>query len=238
MKIALFFATAAIASMGSAQVVAKGSSYLLRYQYTPGKTYTILVKTASTVVGLGLDPRTGQKSDKPISQNVDIPIKIKVVSVKGEIATLAVTVTPMGPKGKGGEPQTNQVQVNRRGQIVGNKEASLDNIGMFLYPEKAIGIGATWEGTATAASGGMPAMTVKTTYTFAGVKSVNGKKYAVITAKGKSTGFMTADVVSNYQVAAGDGFLLHSTTNLKGTMANPQTKKPLSLTVKATMNRG
>jgi hypothetical protein len=108
-----------------------------------------------------------------------------VTDVKGDIYTVKYSIgSIMGQK-----PVDVTVKMNSSGKIVGGSAGGqmIQGRGSAQLPTKPVKIGETWTQTVDQASG-VGKMKVTSTYTFKGLKTVNGRQVADIGIKVKSSG--------------------------------------------------
>lgn len=211
-----------LAGTSFGQISKNGDKYVLRYKFTKGATFKYQLNATSA----------GSMGGKPISQNTTIGISIKVKEVKGDNATLTVGATPQG----GTAAQTQTVQTNTRGKLVGDSAATASNLGIFLYPDKAVKIGETWTSTSSAATQGMNVKTTAT-YKLTGFKTVGGKQLAIIVATGTASSIFSMNFTTTYLIGMSDGWLVSSTSKMTASLPSGDPKKPGKMTVSATMKR-
>lgn len=201
----ILFAGLALASVAGAQaqVTKQGQNYLFRYKYAKGKSFTTNISATTSVTGIEL-PK-GQKA----SDTQNLKVVVNVTDFAKDIATLKVTVSQ---NGKSEAPQT--IKSNTRGKVTGANDAG-NNIGVFIYPEKAIPVGHKWNAK-TSMKQGQVTIATDTNYVFKGFKDLNGKKYAYIEATGVANSIVKMDFKTTYYVDMVDGFVHTSTTNMTG----------------------
>jgi hypothetical protein len=200
-------------------VVKKGDKYDFRLALKKGMVYTIRITTSV--------PMPGQS--KPME--VDIVTTSRVLDKKGDIATVEVTNS-----GQifGGTGKPTIVQMNSRGTVV--KGNVMSNQGV-LVPPRPIKIGEKWSGSnGIGTPAGMGSSNA--TFTFTGIKTINGKQYAVINVASIVTGAIKANLSGTSYVSMTDGLLSNSALTANMDQVNPETKKVVrnKLKIKVTRN--
>jgi hypothetical protein len=155
-----------LAASSSAQVTKQGANYLLRVKYKPGQV--LKYSTVSTMSGMqGAQP-----------SKVNMPLVMKVGKVENAVANLNVTV---GPVTLGGNElmgaQTMEMQVNNTNQAKSGKNSSLTGAQLPLKPIK---VGQTWTNVAPVPDITGANKSMRATYKFQGLKTINGKSMAMI----------------------------------------------------------
>jgi hypothetical protein len=183
MKKLLLLTGLGLVCIAPAQITKNGNSYLMRMKYKAGSTFSYSV--VSTLGGLN-----NKSTNKPVT--ISLPMIWKVVSVTNGVATVDTTV---GPVTMGGEsmmqPTKNRIQVDAKGKVIG--QAGAGQQVTPALPEKAVRIGQSWSASAPIELPMQGQSKVNATYTFKGLKTVNGKpmvELGVVTtgkAKGKGT---------------------------------------------------
>jgi hypothetical protein len=211
-----------IPAVSSAQIKkVAGGAYLMRLKFTKGQT-NHLELTESIV---GLPPNVGGAgADGKL--NVVMQSKSTVQSVTNGNATMLVSIGPTTLNGKtqGATSPLKSVTIDSTGHPVGSAKGQGQGFGAKL-PEKPVKVGDSWSAplpVAGAAGGGGSA-----TFTFKGIKNVDGKQVAVILMS-----------VKNPQIKSGTGTLYLTVADgavYKGSITlntvNPQTGSPMTMTV-------
>lgn len=219
---------AGAASPGQAQISAQGGSYLFRMKFVPNAKASYSMNVTSPM------------AKQPISMSMSTLVK----SVAGSTATVQYTINfPAGMMGgnQKPKPQVQDIKIDTRGRLVSPGAAGMGEIGNIQFPEKAIRVGQTWSGSATANGGpGMPPVKLTTTYKFVGLKSEGGFPVAAIavTMKGGNAQFKT-NGTGTVHLRVADGSLqssrMNSTTTV--TMSNNPNSKPMTFNSTMTMTR-
>ena len=176
-----------------AQVKKEGSKYLFRIKWQKGKKYSYNMTTSTTMPG----------ADKPMAQNASYTMLVK--SVANGTATIETTTNGMG------QTSSQTMKVDNRGKTVEVQGANGFSNEFAQFPANAVGIGDKW----TVNSSPMQGMSVKSTNTLKGFKTINGKQYAHInsqmTISGQFGGTGSADTL----IDMADGMNLRSTIGMK-----------------------
>ena len=214
---------AMIPAAASAQIKkVSGGAYLMRLKFTKGQTIHLELSESLS----GLPPNVGG-STADGKMSVVMQSKSTVQSVTNGAATMIVVVGPTTINGKTQNTTSppKSVTVDSMGHPVGATKGSSQGFGTRL-PEKAVKVGDSWSaplpvGGATGSTGG------SATYTFKGIKNVDGKQVAVIVMS-----------IKNPQIKSGGGTLYLTVADgamYKGSLTlntiNPQTGAPMTMTV-------
>lgn len=214
-----------IPSLASAQIKkVSGGAYLMRLKYTKGQVSHMELTTAITGMPPGQGGATADGKMTAIMQTHST-----VQTVTNGNATMLVSVGPMTLNGKTvvQETKPQSVTVDPQGRPVGGAGGQSQGFGTRM-PDKAVKVGESWSaplpmghGTMGGGSGGTA------TYTFKGVKKVDGKQVAVVNMS-----------VKNPQIKSGSGTLYLMTSDgaiykasLVLNTVNPQSGAPMSMTV-------
>lgn len=212
-----------IPAVASAQIKkVAGGAYLMRLKFTKGQT--IHLELAESISGL--PPNAGGASaDGKLA--VVMQTRSTIQSVTNGAATMLVSVGPTTLNGKvqGAASPLKSVTVDSLGRPVGAAKGQSQGFGTRL-PEKAVKVGESW--TAPLPIGGAGGGSNGTaTYTFKGIKNMDGKQVAVI-----------GMTVKNPQIKNGTGTLYLNVSDggmYKGGVTlntiNPQTGAPMTMTV-------
>ena len=172
MKTIFLFAAVATAALSSAQVTKNGNAYLFRMKYAPG-----MVLKYSVVSTIGGMSQNGQP------MKFTLPMLWKVVSVKNGVSTVDTTVGPVSMGG--GQPMMqaskNTIKIDSRGQLVGQPGRG-QQVTPAL-PEKPIRVGQSWSASAPVDLPMQGDKKITATYTFKGIKVVEGKQMAELGVK-------------------------------------------------------
>lgn len=162
----------ATAALSSAQVTKSGNAYLFRMKYAQGNVlkYSVL----STIGGMS---QNGQP------MKFTLPMIWKVVSVAKGVSTIDTTVGPVSMGGNQPMMQAtkNRIQLDNRGRLVGQPGTG-QQVTPAL-PEKPIRVGQSWSSTAPINLPTQGESKISATYTFKGVKVVEGKPMAELAVK-------------------------------------------------------
>jgi hypothetical protein len=222
-------AVAAVALLGLVsyavpQIAKSGNGYLLRMKFTKGQT--IRYNMTTTVEGQGAQGMG----------NVTMPFSMNVKDVKGDVATLVYTVGPisMGGKQMDGKPQTIEMQMNSRGEPVG-QNASQAPMGGVTLPKGPISVGQTWN-SSMKVNQPFP-MEVKTTYRLVGIKTVDGRQVADINMSMTSGGQISTKGSGNMLLLLSDGSLYRANMSQTMSMGGGQGQKPQEFRTKINIQR-
>lgn len=181
-RLSMILAAATLAALAPAQVTKSGAGYLLRVKYSPGQV--IKLNSTNKIINA-----TGQVHEDMV---VGLPVVMRIISVDGPIAQARMTVGPAMMNGNAiVRGQTVVMRLNNRNQASGAKSAGA-SVGATL-PEKPVKVGQTWQAMAPISTGTGMVQKVDATYTFVGVKTLNGQGVAVVTyemkgaARGRGT---------------------------------------------------
>jgi hypothetical protein len=206
-KISLFLGLA-LACIAPAQITKAGNGYLFRAKYTKGAVFKYVV--LSTIGGF--------KSANGQAMKVTLPMTWKILNVVNGVATVDTTVGPV-TVGSGGQPMMqptkNQIQIDSRGRVVG--QAGSGQQVTPALPEKPVRVGQSWSAAAPIDLPVQGDHKVTATYTFKGLKTVNGKQMVNLAVKlsGQATGQGTMLLLMS------DGSLFQSNIKMNLKMANP-----------------
>jgi len=173
MKTLLIIVGVTAAALSSAQISRSGNSYLFRMNYAPGMVlkYDVL----STIGGMS---QNGQP------MKFTLPMVWNVLSVKNGVSTIDTVVGPIS-MGGGKEPMVqatkNRIQLDKRGRLVGQPGTG-QQVTPAL-PEKPIRVGQSWSASAPINLPMQGEKKISATYTFKGVKTVQGKPVAELAVK-------------------------------------------------------
>lgn len=203
------------AVFASAQITQKGNVYNFRLNLTKGMSYTLKIVTEV--------PTPGQ----PKPTTMDTVTKTTVVDKKGDVATLNILTTGMLA---GSNPKPQLIKVDSKGKVVSGQIIANQGV---LVPPTPIKVGQSWK-AANGVGSPMGTGSAQTTYTFKGLKTVNGQRLAEIGVKMVVTGGISLTMNGLTYISTKDGLIVKS--DLAATMANPSGGKtaPIKLTVKVT----
>lgn len=210
---------AGAAPQASAQVTRQGNGYIFRYAFTKGMTISYNIDIRTNAPGM------------PQPMAMGMPVRMNVTDVKGEVATVRMSIGPMTMNGKAqgqGKAQTQTVQVNRRGQPVGGPAGGFAG----TFPQGPIRVGQSWNSALPMSAAGMGNMTA--TYKLVGIRNQGGRQVAEISVsvagQMKGSGSMFVNMA--------DGQLQRSTLSMTMTMpAQKQGAAPQSMRMSMTMTR-
>ncbi len=195
----------AAATLGTAiaQVTQSPNGHLFRMKWTKGDVFSY-AGTSNTQVGQQKFPMT-------------LDFSIKVDSVANGVANVTVTsTTPMTQK-----PTTTKMKMDGRGEV-GNS-SGLTNVPKL--PAGPIKVGGSWTDETKVTQGGV-SMTIKTTYTFRGIKTVDKVQCAELDVKATSTGQMSSTTTGKTYIQVSNGQLFKSdSTSVASMTVNGQTQK-------------
>ena len=219
----------------NAQVTKVGDGYLFRVKYAKGKTTHYQMTTKTT-----LPPgAAGPSSTKPMTMSMIAPISMTVVSVQGNKATIKSDIGAMTMNGQAmSKPQTTEMTIDDRGQIVGKVQGAAAGMGMEnmsgTLPEKPLKVGQSFTANKTMAQLNQN-IQMKATSTFMGIKTVGGKQLAEMALKisGTGTATMSGTGTSYYNLA--DGSLNNMTMISSMTMAIPGQPQKMNMKVSVEM---
>lgn len=236
-SLAALMAGVLVSCPAQAQITKSGSGYLLRAKYSKGERLAYALQTATAV------PTMTQTAQAPQKVQIGTQMVLEVLNVQGTVATLNVRLAPFTMNGKpvgGGNGQNFQVKLDNTNKPIGGGPpnlSSMSTIGGTIFPDKPLKIGDSFtRNVQTSGIGGMP-ISLKTVFTFAGLKNLGGKQVAQLNLvmNGSGTPAMTGTGVTYLSVA--DGSLVRSTSNIDAHISGPQSPKPLSLKVTAVVQR-
>lgn len=220
--IALGLASLTLAT--SAQVVQKGNKYAFSYALKKGLVMTYELTTAASAPG-------SSKNAKPMTFRV--PIKLEVLSIKGEDATVKLTVKdPMS-----GQTNDRVVQMNRHG--VTSKGLSGEGFAVINLPPKPVAVGEKWSSNTPVSVAGMGSMKTTNVTTFKGFSTVSGKKVAVFAVNSSVTGTASMTTTGTLNILMSDGWMLGGAMDTDATVAMGSSagSKPMKIKSKATIKR-
>lgn len=216
-----------------AQVTKVGDAYQFRMKYTKGQVtrYQMTTKT-ELPAGVG-----GAQQTKPMAMNMVVPVTMTVVSVTGNKATIKQDMGAVTMNGQAmSKPQTQQLTMDDRGQVVGKVSGAGAGMGMEqmsgALPDKPLKVGQSYTTNKT-----VNQMTqniqMKATSTFVGIKNVGGKQVAEMAIKftGTGTATMNGTGTSYYNVADGSLNSMSMTTNMSMTIPNQPQKMSMKLSM-------
>lgn len=213
MKSIPVIALLALAAVSQAQITKSGPGYLFRMKHTAGATLKYGV--VSSISGLGAN---GQ----PLK--ITLPMTWKVASVKNGVATIDTLVGPvtMGT-GQMGQAEKNRIQIDSLGKLTG--QAGSGQQVTPTFPTSPVKIGGSWSANAPIELPMQGQQKITATYTFKGMKMVNGKQMAELAVKTSGSASGTGTML----LLASDGSLFKSNINLnlkmQGANGTPTTYK-------------
>ncbi len=167
-----------LAAGASAQVSKSGPGYLFKMKYRVGTTKYGMNVNVKNVPGA-----TGG------AMTISGPLMVKVESVKGTLANLAITTGPLAMNGKPMIKATTQkVQADEKGKQFGGT-GSVQGLPSGL-PQRPVKVGETWQAEVPITSGMMSGQKVSATYKFVGIKAVGAIQCAQLnmTMSGATSG--------------------------------------------------
>lgn len=223
----LLFGVASAPQPAKAQISQQGAGYLLRIKWVQGAIYKYDVVTKVSV---------GSKGAKPIEQHS--PYVMKVLGVKNGIATLQVKADVSGLVGGKGQTINNTLKVDSRGKIL---EGDKSSVGFFELPEKAVKLNSPWSSNQSAQTP-IGKMAIKATYKLTGTKTVNGKKFLIVSTNTTgSSSTMTTSGGGTMLIDMKDGMMysMDSVQNMsiKGTGSTSGSSAPQTLPVSVSVKR-
>lgn len=191
MNIVRFLVVGSVLSLGSSALSqvspTAGGAYDFKCKYTKGQK---IVYVNSTSV-------TGQ------SLKFDLTVTMTCTDVKNGVYSIKCKVDGL----PGQKAQDVNLKLNNKGEVVGGDALAKQAMGMgqASLPKKPIKPGETWTSTADTGAASMN-MKVTSTYTFKGLKAVNGKQVADISVKISSKGSgMSMTGTGSLYLSAADG---------------------------------
>lgn len=227
-----------IATQAQAQITKVGDRYDFRVHYVAGQKIRYQIQTTTTVP-------TGATATVPLSSTAPrtsiTPMDWEVVSVKGKVATIKISAGPITIDNKIVQPkQTDQKQVDEHNKVVGRAKGEPAGAGL---PPRPLKVGESYSIDQTMQRGGKPVL-IRSTYTFKGIKTVDGKPVAEIDSKtlienkivtkGTSSTIRTNGTSTIYLLVA-DGTLFRTRAKQKST--NVSGAIPVSNTTESIITR-
>lgn len=213
MKLIPVIALLALAAVSQAQITKSGPGYLFRMKHTAGATLKYGV--VSSISGFGANGQPMQ---------ITLPMTWKVASVKNGVATIDTLVGPvtMG-KSQMGQAEKNRIQIDSLGKLTG--QAGSGQQVTPTFPQAPVKIGGSWSANAPIELPMQGQQKITATYTFKGMKTVNGKQMAELSVKTSGSASGTGTML----LLASDGSLFKSNINLnlkmQGANGTPTTYK-------------
>lgn len=194
-----------------AQITQQGTKSLFRIKFTKGETHKYKVK-----LYMGVE---GSAQQEPTVMEYSMFTK----AVSGTNAIVDVTTK--------GQDKPETISMDSRGKTSSKSATSLFSNDFAVLPEKAVAIGDSWSNSGQAAGLSGP-MTVKSTSTFKGFKTVDNKKMAHIALKldlsgSGMTGTGTGDLLHDVK----NGMTYRSNTKIDMVASDPQSNKKMKLKV-------
>jgi hypothetical protein len=203
-------------SVAPAQITQQKDGYLIFVKYKKGQTIT--QDMSMNAVG-----NTKLKStSRFMTKCLDVD--------KNGNSTIEVTVAGNGKA----KATKKKLKVDNHGKPIGN---SIDGYsGSFAWPDKPVRVGDSWIGNITMASAGQGAGgSIKSTYKFAGIKTVKGVRVASIAAVLNVGGSFEISGTGMIYVRFSDGQLENADFNLalkQFSESNTQAKLKLVMTIR------
>jgi len=192
-----------LASAANAQVITTKAGYLLRTKYVKGMTIKFVTK--NSVSGPKGTPMAGSSFSMPMTMQI-LDVVDGFAKVKLILGKIMVNGTVIR------QEQSAQMMLDNRNS---GAESGAQNVAT-QYPKGAVKVGQSWTAVAPVKSeAGVGKMDAR--YTFAGLKTVNGKPVAVInyTLKGYASG--TGKMI----ILASDGTLYSNQVQMRLMMGGP-----------------
>ncbi len=205
----------------SAQIKPQGNKHLFRIKWVKGQSFNYKMTNTTAIPGM--------KSPEPMPYAYTMAVK----SVSGGKATVEI-------KGKaaGAGAQTEPVTIDSRGKTTSKSQSSLFSSEMNQLPEKAVAIGESWTTSGEAPGMSGAKLTIKSTNTFKGFKTVNGKKMAhvhiVMALNGSGmSGKGSGDVL--HEVS--NGMTFRATIKMDMTASSPQNGEKMNIGITTKIER-
>ncbi len=193
-----------IASDAKAQITPSGGGYLFHQKFVKGKKIVYDMTVSSNVGGL---PQGMQSSG---NNQIKSSITREVLSVQGKVATVRISSGAMIMNGKSMNPgQSSIIKVDDTGKVIGDSGTA--GQGQFNAPNRPIKVGETFKNV-TSTNTPMGPIKVNVSYTFLGLKTVNGKQAAQIAVTSTAAGKMKMTANGTLLLDLGDGQPLRSVT--------------------------
>lgn len=208
----------------SAQFTKQGNAYQLRMKFSKGQ---VLRYNSAITVAAGPQGGAPQK----------LPFTMRIVDVKGDVATVKVSMTPPGAT----KPQESEMKMNTRGRLISGPQGVNQMVGA-QFPDKPVRVGESWN-QKTQAPGPMGNMTINSTNTLRAVRSAGGRQVADVAVRlsGNAGGMrLTGSGTLTYNMA--DGHMMNATMNQDITITPPKNAqnpnpKPQTMKVRVTITR-
>lgn len=209
------FAFAAVPQPSYAQVTKSGTKYLFRIKFKKGEKFDYSVTNSMSI------PGSKPQDPKPMSYTWTTK------SVSGDNAIITMS--------SGGSSE--DISMNSRGITNAKSSVSMFSNEMATLPEKAIAIGDSWSSSGKTQGMSGP-MDVKTTNTFKGIKTVDGKKMAHIAVTIKMTGSgINGTGTGDNLVELSNGMSYRATIKMELKASNPQDGKTMTFKVNTAVTR-
>lgn len=209
------FGLFAVPTTSTAQVTKSGKKYVFRIKFKKGEKFEYSLTNSMSM--------PGSKAADPKPMVYSWLTK----SVSGNNAIITMT----------GNGSSEDISMNSRGETNSKSAVSMFSNEMAVLPEKAVAIGDSW--TSSGKTQGITgAMDVKTTSTFKGIKTVDGKQMAHIAISIKMSGSgVTGSGTGDTLTEMSNGMSYRANIKLDLKASNPQDGKTMNIKVATSINR-
>ncbi len=210
-----------IPAVASAQIKkVAGGAYLMRLKFTKGQVVHLELTENITGLPPGVGGATADGKLAVVMQTTSV-----VQSVNNGAATMLVNVGQpiLNGKPQGAPSPPKSVTIDSMGHPVGPQKNQSQ--GFTKFPEKPVKVGESWGGPLPL--GGAGGAGGSATFTFKGIKNVDGKQVAVIAINIKTPQIKSGTGTLYLTVA--DAAMYKSSITLN--TVNPQTGAPMTMTV-------